>query len=79
MNSNKSIGVSSEKYIQKQLKDKVYKLCPFCGIVTEKISGCNYLQCPCKGGFKKKGEWCWICEKGKYLKDGCNDKSHNSH
>ena len=69
----------SEIFIEKQLELGKLKKCPFCQIPTEKISGCNYLECPCKGGHNNKGEWCFVCKKGKYLEKGCNDKSHNSH
>eukprot|EP00930_Biecheleria_cincta_P070171 TRINITY_DN57817_c0_g1_i1.p1 TRINITY_DN57817_c0_g1~~TRINITY_DN57817_c0_g1_i1.p1 ORF type:complete len:412 (-),score=32.57 TRINITY_DN57817_c0_g1_i1:60-1295(-) len=30
--------------------------CPGCGIVTEKVSGCNHMTCT-----QCKAEWCWQC------------------
>lgn len=32
------------------------KPCPLCGIVTEKLSGCNHMTCGTCGGH-----WCWMC------------------
>ena len=54
------------------------KLCPNCGILTEKDGGCNFLKCVCKT------EWCFLCGKIKYSDDRgsesrCNDPTHNSH
>lgn len=69
----------SEDFISKQIETGVYKLCPFCGIPTDKIDGCNYVTCFCKKGKNNKSEWCFKCSKPKYIDGGCNDKTHNSH
>jgi len=29
--------------------------CPQCGVLTEKLSGCNHMTCQCKC------QWCWVC------------------
>lgn len=58
--------------IEKLLYEGIIKACPGCTILTEKMSGCNFIACTlCKK------EWCWICQKIKYRE--CNDKTHNSH
>ena len=33
------------------------KMCPGCGVATEKISGCNHIACPGPCGQ----HWCWYC------------------
>jgi hypothetical protein len=71
--------------LQQLANDSIIKQCPNCGIWTEKISGCAFLDCSiCHA------HWCWQCLRIKYnspvppqniliLIDRCNDKSHNSH
>ncbi len=61
--------------IEAESKAQKIKQCPKCTRWTEKISGCNYIKCV-KGC---EVDWCWQCEKIKYIQDGCNDKGHNSH
>jgi len=61
----------SLQFIRLKLQEKEYKLCPWCKIPFAKDEACNYVKCACGG------EWCWTCEKKKFLE--CNDKSHNSH
>jgi len=67
----------NDKLVQQKLADGTYKRCPFCGQLSELISGCNYVTCVCKKGKGQKSPWCWLCGKKKYIE--CNDKSHNSH
>lgn len=64
--------------IAELLEKEEAKLCPSCTTPTEKIDGCNFLQCPCGAG------WCWVCKRVKHnspvLKgETCNETSHNSH
>jgi len=62
---------SLDNFIVEGLLNGTIKRCPGCGILTEKISGCNYLKCIC--GI----EWCWLCNSIKY--QVCNNLEHNSH
>lgn len=66
--------ISDDAEIIKLIDTGTIKLCPGCTILTEKIMGCNYLKCS-----KCNTEWCWVCNKIKYVEHGCNDKSHDSH
>lgn len=69
-----------EDWIIQGIQQNTLKRCPFCGILSELISGCNYVTCICKQGLNGKSEWCWLCGKPKYLAvEGCNEASHNSH
>jgi hypothetical protein len=45
-----------------------------CGVLTQKVDGCNYLKCPLCAC-----EWCWLCCKQKYVAGGCSEQAHNSH
>ena len=60
---------------EEKLQSGERKRCPKCGIATDKISGCNWVKCTACAGT----EWCFLCSKVKYIQDGCNDKTHNSH
>lgn len=65
--SNAHIGKPCEEYRKAMAKEervamqgamKGTKPCPQCGIITEKISGCNHMTCgTCKT------HWCWVCGK----------------
>ena len=35
--------------------DKIFKECPSCNVMTEKVSGCNHITCPCGS------HWCFQC------------------
>ena len=37
--------------------ERVVKKCPVCGIMTEKISGCNHITCT-----QCNSHWCWNCK-----------------
>lgn len=69
--------------IEQLHQDNIIKECPNCGIWTEKIDGCNFLDC-----LTCHAHWCWLCTKIKTLspvpqtKEAvacCDDKTHNSH
>ena len=49
-----------EKSIQVFSKNHFLKKCPHCGIITEKVSGCNHITCS-----KCNYQWCWLCN-GQY-------------
>merc|ERR1712048_227053 len=65
--SNAHAGQSCEAYRRRLDEDEQHALaldtetkpCPGCGILTDKISGCNHMTCPRCGT-----EWCWICGDG---------------
>jgi len=62
-----------DELIEKEMKEKKIKICPTCGILTEKVNGCNFMDC-----IKCKIGWCWECNKVKG-NSGCENKEHNSH
>ncbi len=69
----------NETLVREKLECKEWQRCPKCGILTEKIDGCNYLQC---SFFGCKTEWCWMCGLMKGNEEGkCkwNNAEHNSH
>jgi hypothetical protein len=66
-----------DEWLVAALQAGTVKKCPFCGILSELISGCNYVTCVCKQGNEQKSEWCWLCNQPKY--SVCNDPTHNSH
>ena len=72
-----------DEFVKQKLYDGSYKRCPFCGQLSELISGCNYVTCVCKQGKGNISAWCWKCSLPKYevwkKLLACNDKSHNSH
>ena len=45
-----------DKSIIEFSKNNFIKKCPHCGIITEKVSGCNHITCS-----KCNYEWCWLC------------------
>jgi len=77
--------MQKEDYISTGISDGIIKLCPFCGIPSELINGCNYVTCICKRGLNEKSEWCWLCGLPKYQPNPqnnlgcCNEREHNSH
>merc|ERR1712072_842531 len=42
------------------------KPCPHCGVMTTKVSGCNFMTCS-----RCKKNWCWQTGKKRYGPDGC--------
>lgn len=50
-----------EREILKKERKALAKLnthkCPRCGVLTEKVSGCNHISCQCTC------QWCWVCGK----------------
>lgn len=63
--SNAHVGRPCEEYRKTVAKEerlamdgalKGTKPCPNCGIITEKISGCNHMTCA-----TCRTHWCWIC------------------
>mmetsp|Transcript_109478 Transcript_109478/g.290820 ORF Transcript_109478/g.290820 Transcript_109478/m.290820 type:complete len:522 (-) Transcript_109478:83-1648(-) len=48
-----------EREVLKQERKALAKMntrkCPKCGVVTEKVSGCNHMTCTCTC------QWCWVC------------------
>lgn len=38
------------------MSDPIYKECPKCDVMTEKITGCNKISCP-----NCKCKWCFFC------------------
>lgn len=52
------------------LRQGKVKRCPKCGIVSQKIDGCNFLQC-----HSCKTPWCWYCGD---THDDCHC-GHNEH
>jgi hypothetical protein len=49
------------------------RVCPGCGILTNRSSGCNHITCSC--GY----EWCYVCEcKWNSAHYSCVDGGHNS-
>ena len=48
-------------------KNNFVKICPNCGIITEKSSGCNHITCS-----KCNYQWCWLCN-GKYIEGHYNE------
>ena len=62
----------------------LFKPCPKCGVMTERLKGCHLMRCTmCK---TPRTKWCWVCGKVKQRKDKpvddskfCSDKSHKSH
>lgn len=82
------VSTSMDSFIDSEIISGRMKKCPFCGIPSELMSGCNYVTCFCKKGYNGKSEYCWLCMLPKYKPDPlksetdhmcCNDKSHNSH
>lgn len=58
------------------------KKCPTCGEWRLKDDACNFVTCNLNHQeitINCNVPWCWLCEKVKYIEDGCNDKTHNSH
>jgi hypothetical protein len=47
--------VESEDKANKELLEKLTKVCPGCGARVEKIDGCDHMTCTCRS------EWCWLC------------------
>ena len=45
-----------DKSIIEFSKNNFIKRCPNCGIITEKVSGCNHITCS-----KCNYQWCWLC------------------
>jgi hypothetical protein len=68
----KNLSMDDQYFLNMEKENKIKK-CPNCGIYIEKTDGCNYIKCRCQIQF------CWLCGLIKYIPNGCNDKSHNSH
>ena len=66
----------TEDYIQKEIDEGKLKRCPSCTILTEKDGGCNWILCSRTECAK---QWCYLCSKIKFIEQGCDDSSHNSH
>ena len=47
-----------DKLFQEYYKKYNLKKCPYCNIITKKMSGCNHIKCQ----YCNK-DWCWLCEK----------------
>ena len=45
-----------DKSMENFAKNHFIKKCPHCGIITEKIEGCNHITCS-----KCSFQWCWLC------------------
>lgn len=58
--SNAHVGRSCQDYLNETATETITdaKECTGCGILTEKISGCNHMTCS-----QCKSEWCWLCGK----------------
>ena len=41
-----------------EMTPKGGKECPGCGVLTEKVDGCNHIACPVKGCG---AHWCYFC------------------
>jgi hypothetical protein len=70
----------NDTLIEEALRNGTIKRCPNCQVYTEKISGCNYLECTlCKA------QWCWQCIRLKNFSPAgdttinCSEPTHNSH
>ena len=50
------LDISMVKFSKKHF----IKKCPLCGIITEKVEGCNHITCS-----KCNYQWCWLCN-GKF-------------
>ncbi len=51
----------SDDYIAVGIADKTIKMCPYCGVYSELISGCNFVTCACS----PQSCWCFKCGKRK--------------
>jgi len=74
----------SDLLIESKLDSKEWQRCVTCGILTEKISGCNYIKCEARinNSIICNSEWCWLCHKLKGNEENkCiwNHPEHNSH
>jgi len=46
---------ASEGLVRGKEKEFVVKMCPRCGVATEKVIGCDHITCPCGA------HWCFYC------------------
>ena len=53
--ANMYVGAGGEELRQK-IESGVYKLCPRCNQITDKIDGCNKMTC-----VTCQSKWCWLC------------------
>lgn len=51
----------SEEILEIGLANGTIKRCPYCGIGSELISGCNFVTCVCSA----QSHWCFKCGKRK--------------
>lgn len=49
----------SKEFLDSQISTGIVQKCPVGGCFVEKISGCNFIECPCGAKF------CWNCRKEK--------------
>lgn len=62
-------------YIKDGIASGTIKLCPWCGRLSELMSGCNFVTCVCGGA------WCFACGEKKGPAPLCpyGHPTHNSH
>lgn len=87
-NNENEIENKNEILIEDKIKNKIWQKCLGCGVLIEKIDGCNFIEClyilkiENNIATKCSTKWCWICYKIKGNNENqCqwNHPSHNSH
>ena len=63
-NNNTLLGFRCEDCNDVNIASKSFKMCPGCGIMTEKSSGCNHMTCTVCNGH-----WCFECGEASTYKD----------
>lgn len=54
--NNKSMISDDRQDFMDVVHSEDARLCPSCGMRTNRVDGCNHMTCPC--GY----HWCWVCE-----------------